>query len=980
MVMGGQRGAEERIGAIERELMERVRLHAGAAPRHERWLRQLAERLAADEALRVEALRFIDVLPTLESDAAVAEHLIDHFAHLATPLPAAIRWALRHAETEPLPHLLAPIVRRSVGWIGTRFIAGETANEALAAIGRLREQGCGSSLDLLGEEVLSDIEADGYRDRYLKLIDDLAGPLGEMGMPLSLSLKVSSLDARLNPMAPEASAARIIGRLRPILAAVQAEGGRLTLDMEHFDTREITLLVLKGLLAEGQFRDFTGLGIAMQAYLRDSEAVLAALIDWAGEHGVRLHLRLVRGAYWEREIAVAEQHGWPLPVWRSKAECDACYDRCLALLIGNDVGVRPAIATHNPHSLATALALIERHGMAPAAYEFQMLYGMAEPLQAALVEMGLPLTIYTPVGEIVPGMAYLVRRLLENSSNSSLIRHALLAGQVEVGREAEAAYRSRPPAFANEPVYRFCGRQERQSMAQAIEAMRAGIGGHAPILIGGEAIDSSESISSVNPARPDELIGMVSAATPELVERAVQAASLAQPGWTATPVAERAAILQRAAALLAERRAEFAALEVLEAGKPWGEADADVCEAIDFLRYYGDQAEQLLRPVLVNLAGEENRYDYRALGVVAVIPPWNFPLAIPTGMTVAALASGNAVILKPSSETPMIAARLVDLLHQAGVPPAVLNYLPGSGGTAGESLVRHAGVHMVAFTGSLDVGLGIHERSAALAGEQGKIKRLIAEMGGKNAIIVDDDADPDAAIAGIIASAFGYAGQKCSACSRVIIVGSAYREFSERLAQAADSLPIGLPESPDTLLGPVISAAAQKRIQGVIERGRERARPLLVKQVEAAEGGYYVGPALFADVAPDDPLAQEEIFGPVLSVMAARSFDEAIRIANTSRYALTGGLYSRNPRHLQRAGREFEAGNLYLNRGITGAIVGRQPFGGFKLSGMGHKAGGPDYLLQFVTARSISENSMRRGFAPMSDDGSMQGSDDDYRF
>ena len=965
--MGDQHGdLAARIGAIERELIERARLHADAAPRHERWLLQLAERLAADEALRVQALRFIDVLPTLGSDTAVAEHLREHFGQLSTPLPSAVRWALRHARTEPLPHLMAPSIRRVVRWIGARFIAGETANEALAAIGWLHGSGRGFSLDLLGEEVLSNAEADSYQRRYLALIDKLAEPLAEMGAPLSLSLKVSSLDAQLNPMAPEASAARILGRLRPIVAAVQAENGRLTLDMEHFDTREITLLVLKGLLGDKQFEGFSGLGIAMQAYLRDSEAVLAELIDWAGEQSARLHLRLVRGAYWEREIAVAEQHGWPLPVWQTKAECDACYDRCLALLIGNRAGVRPAIATHNARSLATALALIEQHGLAAEACEFQMLYGMAEPLQAALVELGRPLTVYTPVGEIVPGMAYLVRRLLENSSNSSLIRHALLTGQPSSATPSESDYAGSRPAFVNEPVFRFCTLDERQGMQAAIEGVRAGLGGHAPMLIGGRAIDSSGAIRSVNPARPDELIGTAAAATLDQVELAVHAAGKAQTGWAAMPVGERTAILRRASALLVARRAEFAALQVLEAGKPWGEADADVCEAIDFLRYYCDQAERLLQLRHADLAGEENRHDYRPLGVAAVIPPWNFPLAIPTGMTAAALVTGNAVVLKPSSETPIIAARLVELLHSAGLPAGVLNYLPGSGGTIGESLVAHTGVQLIAFTGSLEVGLSIQARAAGLAKAQGQIKRLITEMGGKNAMIVDADADPDAAIAGITASAFGYAGQKCSACSRVIIVGSGYETLIERLCQAADSLPIGAPENPDTLLGPVISAAAKRRIQEIIEAGSSRARPLLVKQVEATEGGFYVGPALFADMAPDDPLAQQEIFGPVLSVMRAGNFDEAIRMANDSRYALTGGLYSRHPGHLARAGREIEAGNIYLNRGITGAIVGRQPFGGFKLSGMGHKAGGPDYLLQFLQARTISENSMRRGFAPMS--------------
>jgi RHH-type proline utilization regulon transcriptional repressor/proline dehydrogenase/delta 1-pyrroline-5-carboxylate dehydrogenase len=617
-----------------------------------------------------------------------------------------------------------------------------------------------------------------------------------------------------------------------------------------------------------------------------------------------------------------------------------------------------------------ALQLIDEHGLSSDAYEFQMLYGMAECLQSALVEMGQPLRIYTPVGAVVPGMAYLVRRLLENSANASLLRYALLDEQPRESKEPPvrpAAAPDYPPAFCNEPLYRFSNKAKRLAVSRAIAAARTTLGGHEPIRINGREIDTGERIISVNPSRPQEIVGTVAAATQEVAEKAIAAATTALPDWSGLTVGERAAILRRAAALLRERRDEFVALEVLEAGKPWGEADADVCEAIDFLRYYSEQAELLGTDADFNVAGESNRYEYRPCGVATVIPPWNFPLAIPTGMIAAALVTGNTVILKPSSETPVIAARLVSLLHDAGLPAGALNYLPGSGVVIGEYLVTHPGIHLIAFTGSLDVGLRIHELAAGQSRRHGHIKRVIAEMGGKNAIIIDDDADADAAVAGVIASAFGYAGQKCSACSRVIIVGHGYDALVERLRAAADSLLIGSAEQPETLLGPVISATAQQRIKNVIGRVRQQARAILIKQIEDADGGYYVGPALFADVDPDDALAQEEIFGPVLSILRATDFNEAIRITNNSCYALTGGLYSRNPEHLERARHELEVGNLYLNRGITGAIVGRQPFGGFKLSGMGHKAGGPDYLLQFLQARLICENTMRRGFTPSGD-------------
>jgi RHH-type proline utilization regulon transcriptional repressor/proline dehydrogenase/delta 1-pyrroline-5-carboxylate dehydrogenase len=346
-----------------------------------------------------------------------------------------------------------------------------------------------------------------------------------------------------------------------------------------------------------------------------------------------------------------------------------------------------------------------------------------------------------------------------------------------------------------------------------------------------------------------------------------------------------------------------------------------------------------------------------------VIAPWNFPLAIICGMTSAALAAGNCAILKPAAQSSLIAARLVDILREAGVPAEVVHYLPGPGAGVGQALVDHPGVSMIAFTGSKDVGLSIVRSAAVVQPGQREVKRVIAEMGGKNAIIVDDDADLDQAVAGTITSAFGYAGQKCSACSRLIVVGSAYDEVLARLGPAVQSLVVGPPHDPSTFVPPVISRAQQQKISGYIENGRKTAR-LLVEGRRPEGDGSFVPPAVFVDVKPEDPLAREEIFGPVLSVFRVESFDEALKLALDSEYALTGGLYSRNPRNIEKARREFRTGSLYINRKTTGAIVGRHPFGGLQLSGVGDKAGGPDYLLQFLQPRTISENTMRRGFAP----------------
>jgi RHH-type proline utilization regulon transcriptional repressor/proline dehydrogenase/delta 1-pyrroline-5-carboxylate dehydrogenase len=404
---------------------------------------------------------------------------------------------------------------------------------------------------------------------------------------------------------------------------------------------------------------------------------------------------------------------------------------------------------------------------------------------------------------------------------------------------------------------------------------------------------------------------------------------------------------------------------VYECGKGWREADADVCEAIDFCEYYAASAERL-QGRGVDVPGEENRFVYRPRGVAAVIAPWNFPLAILTGMTTAALVTGNTVVMKPAEQSSIVGAQLMEIFREVGLPPGVLNFLPGPGETVGAALVEHPAVAIIAFTGSRQVGLAINARAAqvSLSTHVG-VKRVIAEMGGKNAIVVDDDADLDEAVQGVVKSAFGYQGQKCSACSRAIVLAGVHDTFLARLVEATRSLSIGPAEDPGNRLGPVIDEESRQRILKYIELGRKEAREALRMDVgKLAEEGFYVGPHVFSEVKPDARIAQEEIFGPVLAVLRAPDLDQAIRLANSTDYALTGGIFSRSPANIDRARHEIQVGNLYINRPITGALVGRQPFGGFKMSGIGSQAGGPDYLLQFVIPRTITENTLRRGFAP----------------
>jgi RHH-type proline utilization regulon transcriptional repressor/proline dehydrogenase/delta 1-pyrroline-5-carboxylate dehydrogenase len=681
-------------------------------------------------------------------------------------------------------------------------------------------------------------------------------------------------------------------------------------------------------------------------------------------------VRLVKGAYWEEEGIIADQNDWPVPVYEDKAATDASFERCTDLLLAASPHLGAAFGTHNPRSIAQAIVKAKALGR-QTDVEFQMLFGMADGLRDAVVEEGFRTRVYVPVGAIIPGMAYLVRRLLENTSNQSwFVREdrdaspeELLAPPVPV-QGGWAPYPGAPMPFVNLSPVEFHREPMRDAMSAALESARLGFGTTQPLLIGDSAINDRELNEVRYPADPSVLLGRVAKGTAKDVETAVTHAVAAFPAWRDLGATVRGEILRRAAALLEERRFELAALMVYESAKPWREADGDVTEAVDYLRYYAQEAERLAEPVQMHSPrGETNVMWREPRGVAAIIAPWNFPLAIICGMTAGALATGNCAILKPAEQSPLIAARLVEVLRDAGVPPSAVQYLPGPGSVVGKALVEHPQVETIAFTGSKEVGLGIIESASHLRAGQRNVKRVIAEMGGKNAIIVDDDADLDQAVAGVVGSAFGYAGQKCSACSRLIVVGSAYEEVIARLSAAVESLVVGPPHEAATFVPPVISAEAQRRIEGYIEEGKQTAR-LLVQGAHPAGDGYYVAPTVFVDVDRNDPLAREEIFGPVLSVFHVEAMAEAIALALDSEFALTGGLYSRNPRNIDLVQREFRTGNLYINRRITGAVVGRHPFGGLGLSGVGEKAGGPDYLLQFLRPRAVSENTARRGFAP----------------
>lgn len=512
------------------------------------------------------------------------------------------------------------------------------------------------------------------------------------------------------------------------------------------------------------------------------------------------------------------------------------------------------------------------------------------------------------------------------------------------------------PQFVNEPFLDFTDAAVKRSMQTALASVKAELGQEYDLVIGGRRLQTAEKIRSVNPARPAELVGLHQMAEAEHAEPALQAALAAFSTWSRTPVTERVQLLLRVSQLIQERHFEFCAWLTFEVGKNWAEADADVGECIDFMEFYAREALRLDGSTTpIQFPGERNQLRYIPLGVGAVIPPWNFPFAIMAGMTAAAIVTGNTVILKPSVDAPTVAAKFFALLEEAGLPDGVVNFCPGAGPGFGSAVVAHPQTRFVAFTGSKKVGLEIHESAAKTQPGQRFIKRTILEMGGKDSIIVDADCELDSAVDGVVASAFGFSGQKCSACSRAIVDASLYDVFCDRLVERVKAIQQGDPAE-NFYAGPVISPLAHKRVLDYIAVGMREARLLTGGDaVKTESNGYYIAPTVFCDVAPDARIAQEEIFGPVLAIIKSNDFDHALEIANNTEYGLTGAIYSHSAEHLQRAREEFHVGNLYLNRKCTGAMVAAHPFGGFNMSGTDSKAGGPDYLLLFTQGKSIAE-------------------------
>ena len=978
------------------------------------WSDKLMDWSMKDQAFKVQMFRFVDTFPMLKTPEQIHDHFEDYMSQPGVTMPPGMGLAMKAGGL--LKGVASKGIENRITAMAERFIAGTDAESALPALQKFWKQGIAFSVDLLGEACVSDEEAIAYQNKYLDLIDNLPATVAKwkpnerletdhLG-PIprtNVSIKISSLYARTDPIDFEGSMRGLMETLVPILKRAKEKNVFINFDMEQFELKDLTLELFMRCCEEVDFEA----GLAMQAYLRSGDDDARRVIEWSKRTGRQVSVRLVKGAYWDFETIHADEQGWPVPVWSRKIDTDACFERMATQFIQstprshNEGGIKLALGSHNVRSIAHSLAVLEKNDLPINAIELQMLHGMADQLKAAAVERDIRIREYVPVGEMIPGMAYLVRRLLENTSNESWLKAGFLDNA-----SPEELLASPHRTFTVDPgIQQLQTAPERHALSNAVE----GVGDGRPFFT--EPLrDFAEThtrdtfkASIKNASVPD----VANDRTIDDVEEAVSLAQHAFKIWREVDPKVRANVLVKAAAIMRERRDQLSGIIIKENGKDWRNADADVTEAIDFCEYYARKAMPLFQyDRLGRFIGELDQLFYQPRGVCAVISPWNFPLAICIGMTAAALVTGNTVVVKPAEQTPGIAQVMCEILweaisdglrdagsvgvlaagskhgysHQrdagstsagaasALIPQNILHFLPGDGETIGAALVRDPRISIIAFTGSKAVGLDIIKAAGITPDTQPFVKQVICEMGGKNAIIIDASADLDEAVLGVRASAFGFQGQKCSACSRAIVVDSAHDLFLHRLVESTRSLVIGDPLEPGTDVGPVIDEEAAAKIREYIKIGKSEGTLELGMDVpdglEQRVGKPFVGPHIFSGIRPDHRLANEEVFGPVLAVIRVKDFDEALEVANATPYKLTGGLFSRKPAHLERVRREYRVGNLYLNRTITGALVGRQPFGGFGMSGIGSKAGGPEYLMQFIEPRAICENTMRRGFAP----------------
>jgi RHH-type transcriptional regulator, proline utilization regulon repressor / proline dehydrogenase / delta 1-pyrroline-5-carboxylate dehydrogenase len=930
------------------------RVHSYKPPLVERGQNWVLDLIARDALLLRQALRFVALLPSLRYDRSRREvvralhdnvRLMQRAQSLQLPYQGT-RWRILAYAAQAValvarivpPRLVGAVVDRVVGLMAARFIVPESRAAVMGRLEDLRRLGRSASLDQLGELVLTQREAEQYADEVMRLIDFAATHYGssaarrlvnEAGIPQAhVSVKLSALSTHFNPTAPEATAVEMRERLLRILRYAKRRGTFLCFDAEHYAYRDLSLHIPATVLAAApDLDDFQDFGFVVQAYLKDAVPFVDQVATLARQRGHRLQIRLVKGAYWDAETVEAEAQDVPAPSFWNKAETDIHFQQLVLYILAQSEVLALAVGSHNLREHAFAeMVRSQVYPQAPV-IEHQVLHRMTEGVARALAAMGWATRDYVPVGALVPGIAYLVRRILENAS--------------QVGILAQSRARLAVDAIATDPALSLSQLMTADEYAwdPAVRMVNEGFRPSPPVRLHLPA--ERDAFAAVLASTAIQTPALVTPAeVPSMIQRAVRGAE----GWRARSPEERAAILSCAAERMRAQRLALGALIVREGRKVWAEALADVDEGVDYLRFYARSAAHW-HSVLKD--------RMQALGVAAVISPWNFPLAIPCGMTVAALAAGNAVLLKPAEQTPAIGAALARLLHASGVPSDALVYVPGDG-QVGAALVANDQVDLIAFTGSWEVGAQIFATSMRVPTR--RMRRVIAETGSKNPIVVTASADLDTAVEGILRSAFAHAGQKCSACSRVLVDARLARPLAERLGQAAKAWRMGRAEDPATQVNPVITRADAERLRSAAARAAAEVLAtggrVVIDATSQMAGEDLVGPAIFLLPQGVDParvpLANEELFGPIVHLIPYTTPEEAVRLANSVPYALTAGIFAQSPEDVEFFARRLDAGNVYINRPITAARVGVEPFGGFKRSGTGPKAGGEEYLLAFV--------------------------------
>ena len=967
------KGLESLIQEKGRIFLEQTRKEEGSLFNKSWWQEKALFLALRSNSFKTKLFHFIDVLPNLQTPEQIISHLNEYFKDEESILLTS---GLKIGKLAP--SLLATLIKKQINETAKIFITGSTPEEALKTIKKIRNKNQTFSLDILGETALSEKESSKYQSQYLKLIDHLSSLNQEWShnkqldedtfgkIPtVNISIKATSLYSQIREESWEFSKEELKNKIRPIFQKGMKNFTFINLDMEHYQYKNLILEIFKELLSEEEFKQEPHFGIVIQAYLKDSFSDLQNLIHFAKKRKVPFTVRLVKGAYWDSEFLLAKQKNWPIPVYTQKEETDFNFEKCSSLLMENYEHIKTAVGSHNIRSISHALALKELYPK--ASLEFQTLYGMGNSITQSLSQQGHRVRLYTTIGELIPGMSYFVRRLLENTSNQSFIRNTL-EKKVSAKKILEKPNPTRIPekieeSFKNYPLLDFSLSDNRDRFQKALQEIKKTIPQNVFPIIKGIKQQSDQIYERKNPSQKDQIIHKTHFTTKEQLEIAIEKTNLYFNTWKTYPSDKKIKHLLTLAQKIKEKEFELSAVEVFESGKTWSEAQADIAEAIDFCIYYAENFKKLSEPKKTcEIDGEENVSFYEPIGTVAVISPWNFPLAILTGMVVAPLVCGNTVIIKPAEQSSLIAYHFANLLLESGFPVDSFAFLPGEGESIGASLVKDSRISLISFTGSLEVGTSIIKETSSLSQNQHQFKKSVVEMGGKNAIVVDASADLDEAVLGILESAFRFQGQKCSACSRVIVLEKIYDRFIERFLPALEDLIIGPSEDPKSFLGPVVDEKAFQKIKQFIEEQKKTSK--LLFEGQAPQEGYFIPPTVFLTENQKHPLMLQEIFGPVLVLFKTKDLISAIHTVNQTQYGLTAGLYSRHPGHIAEFKSHIDVGNIYINRNCTGALVKRQPFGGRKLSGLGSKAGGPEYLKQFLQNKIVTENTIRRGFSP----------------